>query len=644
MEKFAIQASKAAKELGATTLDYSNAALLYYQQGDSPEQVAEKAQLTVKMANVLGTSASEVSNYMTAIWNNFDDGSRSLEYYADVLTKLGAATASSAEEISDGLEKFAAVADTVGLSYEYATAALTTITAATRQSADVVGTALKTLFARIQDLELGETLDDGTTLGKYSEALEKIGVSLKGQDGQIRNMDALLDDMGSKWQSLTKNQQIALAQTVAGTRQYTQLVALMDNWGAMQQNIQLAQTATGSLQEQQDKYMESTEAHLNKLTASTERLMDALIDDEGVHGLIDALTSVTDLLTNFVEGIGGGTSALLMLGSVGTQVFSKQIAEGLAVTASNLRTGVKAAEELQTAFKNLSSFEYFANKSDTQVPGILEKFESVKSMMNSTDIQKVNEYMQVLSDYENQEKRAWAEKAHAANLLKDFGMQVENPLDANDIFDLKDFDTQIKEKAKSASSAILDFKKNIDSLYETDNEKDLTKVISSFEKAKEQMQDFSRSYGNAFEQEQAEGIEVNTRKLEGFIAKLKELERQKDSLADEDFEASLNNITQEEDAKLYKAMYDFAQGSTSGLTTVQKKGSYIFESLGADGKRTYEQLEANSKKAINEMMGDLDRFFNKLKDSKEIEKFITGLSGIGQLASAMLTLSNLDDI
>jgi hypothetical protein len=32
---------------------------------------------------------------MTAIWNNFDDGSHSLEYYADVITALGANTASS---------------------------------------------------------------------------------------------------------------------------------------------------------------------------------------------------------------------------------------------------------------------------------------------------------------------------------------------------------------------------------------------------------------------------------------------------------------------------------------------------------------------------------------------------------------------
>ena len=69
---------------------------------------------------------------MTAIWNNFDDGSKSLEYYADVLAQLGAATASSADEIAGGLEKFAAVADTIGLSYEYAASMLATITAETR--------------------------------------------------------------------------------------------------------------------------------------------------------------------------------------------------------------------------------------------------------------------------------------------------------------------------------------------------------------------------------------------------------------------------------------------------------------------------------------------------------------------------------
>jgi hypothetical protein len=40
---------------------------------------------------------------MTAVWNNFDDGTKSLEYYADAMVALGAATASSTDEISEGV-------------------------------------------------------------------------------------------------------------------------------------------------------------------------------------------------------------------------------------------------------------------------------------------------------------------------------------------------------------------------------------------------------------------------------------------------------------------------------------------------------------------------------------------------------------
>jgi TP901 family phage tail tape measure protein len=102
------------------------------------------------MANVTGTSAEQVSNQLTAIWNNFNkEGQESYEKYADILTALGAATASSTDEIAGGLEKFASIAEVIGLSYEYATSALATVTATTRQSEEVVGTAFKTIFARI---------------------------------------------------------------------------------------------------------------------------------------------------------------------------------------------------------------------------------------------------------------------------------------------------------------------------------------------------------------------------------------------------------------------------------------------------------------------------------------------------------------
>ena len=145
------------------------------------------------------------------------------------MVALGAATASSSDEIATGLEKFSAVSNTVGLSYEYAAAALATVTAQTRQSADTVGTAFRTLFTRLEGLQLDGIADDGTTLNKYSQALAKVGVYIKDYNGQLKDMDQILDELGAKWQNISKDQQVALAQTVGGARQYATLIALMDN-------------------------------------------------------------------------------------------------------------------------------------------------------------------------------------------------------------------------------------------------------------------------------------------------------------------------------------------------------------------------------------------------------------------------------
>jgi TP901 family phage tail tape measure protein len=184
---------------------------------------------------------------MTAIWNNFADGTKTLEYYADAMARLGADTAASTSEIANGLEKFAAIADVVGLSYETAMASVATVIDKTRQSADVVGTAFKTIFARVQGLSLDGVTDDGVSLNKYSKALEKVGVDVLTASGELRDMDDILNDLGSKWEGLGKETQVAVAQVVGGARQYNQILALMDNWADVQNNINKATSATGEL-------------------------------------------------------------------------------------------------------------------------------------------------------------------------------------------------------------------------------------------------------------------------------------------------------------------------------------------------------------------------------------------------------------
>ena len=337
MADFAKQANKAARELSSTTLDYTDASLIYYQQGLDDKAVKERTDTTIKMANVTGTTAETVSQQMTAVWENFmKDGQHATEYYADVMAALGASTASSTDEIAQGLEKFAAVADTVGLSYEYATAALATITAKTRQSADIVGTALKTLFARIEGLKLGETLDDGTTLNKYSEALEAVGVNIKDDAGNLKKMDNILSEIGAKWETLNKDQQVALAQTVAGIRQYTQFIALMDNWDFMGENLATAYNAEGTLEKQQKIYEDSWEAARNRLKASVETLYDELLKDDFFIWLTDALSDVVGLIDKIINSMGGLAGLLPGLILLMNKLWGDKIIKGISSAAYNM--------------------------------------------------------------------------------------------------------------------------------------------------------------------------------------------------------------------------------------------------------------------------------------------------------------------
>lgn len=345
MAKFAEQANKAAKALSTTTTEYTNASLIYYQQGLTDQQVKDRTDITIKMANVARESAETVSDQMTAVWNNFYDGSKSLEHYADVMTALGAATASSTSEISEGLNKFAAVAETVGLSYEYAAAALATVTSTTRQSADVVGTAFKTLFARIQDLELGKTLDDGTTLGSYSQALAKVGIDIKTTSGEMKQMDVILEEMANKWTTLGEDQQVALAQSVAGVRQYTQLIALMDNWDFMEKNLATAESSSGALQAQADIYAESWEAASDRVTAAAEAIYSSLINDEFFIDLLNNIEKILKFVDSLIDSLGGLKGVLTTVGVVMTKVMHDSLAQGLTNMAYNIKMSTKSGRE-----------------------------------------------------------------------------------------------------------------------------------------------------------------------------------------------------------------------------------------------------------------------------------------------------------
>jgi hypothetical protein len=168
---------------------------------------------------------------------------------------------------------------------------------------------------------------------------------------------------------------------MAGTRQYSRLLALFDNWDMYNDALTTSQTSMGALQQQQDIYAESMEAHLQKLSTSTEGFMDSLLDPEGLNPLIDVLSGIMSLLDNFTASIGGLGPMLLGFGGLATQVFSKHIANGLATMNRNI----------QAAKENTNTLTAYITVTNTGIKDTTFQWE-ILDYTNNDSIEEDNNY------------------------------------------------------------------------------------------------------------------------------------------------------------------------------------------------------------------------------------------------------------
>ena len=326
MREFAESANEAAKAIGLTTLDFTEAALIYIQQGKREDVVEQLADITLRAAQVVGTSTDDMSEFLTAVWNGFQIGAAESEEAVDKLAAVAANTGADLEELATGMSKVASVANSLGMDLDQLNAALATVITVTRQAPESVGTAFKTILARLEEVKLGETLDDGVTLGQVATALEKINVQILDQQGELRDIGVVLEEVGNKWHTLSKAQQNAVAIVMAGKRQYNNLVALFENWDMYMKSLNISANSLGTLQEQHEIYLESITAYEHKLNAEMEALYSNMIKEDAIIGALKAVTSLTEGLNGTLTLLGGIEHTLPLIMNLMTAAFSPKIA------------------------------------------------------------------------------------------------------------------------------------------------------------------------------------------------------------------------------------------------------------------------------------------------------------------------------
>ena len=354
MAAFADQANVAAQALGRQTKEYTNAALAYYQQGLSAQEVQDRTIATLKAQNITG-AGTEMTDYLTAVWNGYKATNDEIELYVDKLALVADSSASNLAELATGMSKVAATANNMGVTIDQLTAQLSTIIATTRQAPETVGNALKTIYARINDIKAG-TDEADISLGNYTKKMASLGINVLDSNNELRATGEVMEEIGARWSNMTREQQVYLAQTMAGQRQMNNLLALFDNWTQYSEMLNVSLNAQGTLNEKNARYMESLSAHINQFKAALEGMQDALIDEESVMDLYDAGTKLVNVVESFVHSIGGMQGALALVGTIGVNVFKNQISESILAAINNFRSFNSEAKKAQEAQQIIQMF------------------------------------------------------------------------------------------------------------------------------------------------------------------------------------------------------------------------------------------------------------------------------------------------
>lgn len=363
-----------AQQMGATTVEITNAATAWQRQGKSQAETQSLIRDSLLFSKVAMLDETDAVKYLTSALNGYRLESESAIEVIDKLAKLDSSAAITAGGLAEGMSKTANVANDLGISIDRLLAYLSTIGSVTQGSMSSIGQALKTVFSRMSNVKLGKvsfTDEDGTIedLSDVESVLSKLGIKLRSSNNEFRDFGEVLDAVGAKWGDYSNVQQAAITKAFAGVRQGENFRVLMNNYGQALDYMNVAADSVGTAEKKFSAYSDSIEAKTKTMQAAFESLALDTISTDVVGGFVTAGTEVlnflnkSQLLTGALAGLGTaaglkGFSALTgAISSAYTHLNEFNTALKI-VKAGNI--GETEISQLATATANLSTSQMTA--------------------------------------------------------------------------------------------------------------------------------------------------------------------------------------------------------------------------------------------------------------------------------------------
>lgn len=351
------QYSEIARQYGVAIKGVYEVSQIYYQQGLNKGDVMGLTTETLKMARIAGIDYATAADYMTTAVRGFKLEMSEAAHVTDVFSALAASTASSTEELATAISKTAASAESVGASFESTSAMMATMIATTRESATNIGTALKSIISRYGEMSANpEGIDsegEDYSLNKVDTALQSIGISIHDVNGQFRDFDDVILELGEAWDSVDKNTQRYIATVMAGNRQQSRFLALVSNVQEYKRALEIANTAEGTGDIQTLKTLDSIDAKIERMKVTIQEFYTSSGLEELYKGILDTITNVISAANDLPKAFDKIPVAALAIG-VNIIRIIKNVAQLLLSTARTALNSLKT--------ENTSAMEGLINR------------------------------------------------------------------------------------------------------------------------------------------------------------------------------------------------------------------------------------------------------------------------------------------
>ena len=320
IERFSMNIAQTAKTIGSSITDLVDSATVFARLGYTEGESSTLAKFTSMLSNVGDIDVGTAQNAITSIVKAFGMGVDDVEGVMDKMVEVGNHFPISVAQIAEGMTNAGSTLKVAGNSIEQSIALLTAANTSV-QNVNKSSTGLRTIAARLRrsETELNE-LGETVTTAKYQQMVDmltKHAVSLVDENGELRDTYSIIQDIAGAWDGMTKNEQAALAEMAAGTRQQNIFTSLILNFKEAQNAMTAMADSGGALTTAYDVYMDSIQAHIGMFKASFQELAQSLFDSGMITDAIDSAKEVVQALqpialtiNNIVEAIGGLKGAL----------------------------------------------------------------------------------------------------------------------------------------------------------------------------------------------------------------------------------------------------------------------------------------------------------------------------------------------